>query len=221
MGDETVPQGSESGRSAFLRGADTVAAGLHWPSSSAFDGTDSEHEQFESSDVNAAKWGGETSGEASVVSSDDGTDDESRSERRDRRRRARAARSAAKPRARRVAQGGAALADVQARWDQAMALLPQAGAGVTADEIKTMGRWCSAVYQIYCRLSKERLLELSQRMGNAKATQILNGADGFMESLMKVEPVGNDSGTGQVGDKRGEVTSDEESDNNHQKEFYE
>jgi hypothetical protein len=26
-------------------------------------------------------------------------------------------------------------------------------AGVTADEIKTMGRWCSAVYQIYCRLS--------------------------------------------------------------------
>ena len=122
MGDETVPHRTGSGGRAFLRSADTVAAGLYWPSSSAFDDTDSEHEHFESSDVHAAKWGSEASGEASVVSSDEGTDDESRSERRDRRRRARAARSTAKPRSRRVAQGGAALADVQARWDQAMTL---------------------------------------------------------------------------------------------------
>ena len=35
-------------------------------------------------------------------------------------------------------------------------------AGVTADEIKTMGRWASGVYIIYCRLSKERLLGLSK-----------------------------------------------------------
>ena len=61
-------------------------------------------------------------------------------------------------------------------------------AGVTADEIKTMGRWASGVYRIYCRLSKERLLDLSKRMGNASSTQFLNGADGFME-LLEVEPV--------------------------------
>ena len=61
-------------------------------------------------------------------------------------------------------------------------------AGVTAEEIKTMGRWASDVYRIYCRLSKERLLDLSKRMGNASSTQFLNGADGFME-LTEVEPV--------------------------------
>ena len=52
-------------------------------------------------------------------------------------------------------------------------------AGVTAEEIKTMGRWCSDVYRIYCRLSKERLLRLSHRMSNSRSTQFLNGADGF------------------------------------------
>ena len=51
-------------------------------------------------------------------------------------------------------------------------------AGVTAEEIKTMGRWSSDVYRIYCRLSKERLLQLSHRMSNSRATQFLNGADG-------------------------------------------
>ena len=61
-------------------------------------------------------------------------------------------------------------------------------AGVTTDEIKTMGRWASGVYRIYCRLSKERLLDLSKRMSNASPTQFLNGADGFME-LLGVEPV--------------------------------
>ena len=61
-------------------------------------------------------------------------------------------------------------------------------AGVTADEIKTMGRWASGVYRIYCRLSKERLLDLSKRMSNASSTQFLNGTDGFME-LLEVEPV--------------------------------
>ena len=61
-------------------------------------------------------------------------------------------------------------------------------AGVTTDEIKTMGRWASGVYRIYCRLSKERLLDLSKRMSNASSTQFLNGADGFME-LLEVEPV--------------------------------
>lgn len=85
-------------------------------------------------------------------------------------------------------------------------------AGIKAEEIQTMGRWCSAVYQIYCRLSKERLLELSRRMGNAKATQFLNGVDGFMESLLEVEPVEDDSGAGQAGDYHDEVTSDEDGD---------
>lgn len=62
-------------------------------------------------------------------------------------------------------------------------------AGVTADEIKTMGRWASDVYQIYCRLSKERLLELSSKMGNVRATQFINGSVGFFDSLLDFEPV--------------------------------
>ena len=33
--------------------------------------------------------------------------------------------------------------------------------GVVEEVIKTMGRWASDCYRIYCRLSKERLLELS------------------------------------------------------------
>ena len=55
-------------------------------------------------------------------------------------------------------------------------------AGVTAEEIRTMGRWVSGVYRIYCRLSKERLLRLSRRMGNSRSTQFLNGADGFFNT---------------------------------------
>ena len=61
-------------------------------------------------------------------------------------------------------------------------------AGVKADEIKTMGRWASVVYRIYCCLSKERLLDLSRRMSNSSSTQFLNGTGGFME-LLEVEPV--------------------------------
>ena len=55
-------------------------------------------------------------------------------------------------------------------------------AGVTAEEIKTMGRWSSDVYRIYCRLSKERLLQLSHRMSNSRSTQFLNGTDGFLST---------------------------------------
>ena len=44
-------------------------------------------------------------------------------------------------------------------------------AGVTAEEIQAMGRWFSDVYRIYCRLSKERLLNLSSRMSNSKSTR--------------------------------------------------
>ena len=75
-------------------------------------------------------------------------------------------------------------------------------AGVTAEEIQAMGRWFSDVYRIYCRLSKERLLNLSSRMSNSKSTQFLDGQAGFMHTgldpalqqaldsnLLDVEPV--------------------------------
>ena len=65
-----------------------------------------------------------------------------------------------------------------------------------------MGRWFSDVYRIYCRLSKERLLNLSSRMSNSKSTQFLDGQAGFMHTglnpalqqtldsnLLDVEPV--------------------------------
>jgi hypothetical protein len=38
------------------------------------------------------------------------------------------------------------------------------------------------VYRIYCRLSKERLLQLSHRMSNSRSTQFLNGTDGFLST---------------------------------------
>ena len=56
-------------------------------------------------------------------------------------------------------------------------------AGVTAEKVKTMGRWFSDVYRIYCRLSKERLLRLSHRMSNSRSTQFLNGVDGFFGTV--------------------------------------
>ena len=75
-------------------------------------------------------------------------------------------------------------------------------AGVTAEEIQAMSRWFSDVYRIYCRLSKERLLNLSSRMSNSKSTQFLDGQAGFMHTgldpalrqaldsnLLDVEPV--------------------------------
>ena len=81
---------------------------------------------------------------------------------------------------------------------------------MTADEIKTMGRWASDVYRIYCRLSKERLLDLSRRMSNSSATQFLNGADGFME-LLEVEPVEAESPlSGTEADQRPDATEEAE-----------
>ena len=65
-----------------------------------------------------------------------------------------------------------------------------------------MGRWFSDVYRMYCRLSKERLLNLLSRMSNSRSTQFLDGQAGFMHTgldpalqqtldsnLLDVEPV--------------------------------
>ena len=52
-----------------------------------------------------------------------------------------------------------------------------------------MGRWFSDVYRIDCRLSKERLLELSQKMGGSQSTRFGNGSRGFLDTLLQVEPV--------------------------------
>ena len=61
--------------------------------------------------------------------------------------------------------------------------------GVTAEEIKTMGRWFSDCYRLYTRLTKERLLELSTKMGEATTTQFANGSRGFFGTLLDMEPV--------------------------------
>ena len=61
--------------------------------------------------------------------------------------------------------------------------------GVTADEIKTMEHWLSDCYRSYTRLTKERLLELSTKMGNATTTQFANESRGWFGTLLDVEPV--------------------------------
>ena len=55
------------------------------------------------------------------------------------------------------------------------------------------------MYRIYCRLSKERLLEISKRMSNAGATQFLNGTGGFIE-LLEAEPVEAEAAPSETGD---------------------
>ena len=52
-----------------------------------------------------------------------------------------------------------------------------------------MGRWASDCYRIYCRLSKERLLELSQKIRSSQSSQFVNGSRGFLDTLMQFEPV--------------------------------
>ena len=62
-------------------------------------------------------------------------------------------------------------------------------AGVTAEVIKKMGRWRSDIYEIYCRLSKQRLFELSEKMSRTRTTQFINGIEGFFDTMLEVEPV--------------------------------
>ena len=79
-----------------------------------------------------------------------------------------------------------------------------------------MGRWLSDVYQIYCRLSKERLLHLSRRMSNAQSSQFLNGEDGFLDSISDLEPaeaaVEGQTGAASGANDQGEHDDGEESD---------
>ena len=70
--------------------------------------------------------------------------------------------------------------------------------GVTAEEIKQMGRWSSDCYRLYTRLTKERLLELSSKMGDARTTQFVNGLRGWFDTTLEVEPV--ETGTEASGD---------------------
>ena len=66
--------------------------------------------------------------------------------------------------------------------------------GVVAEEIKTMEHWFSDCYRSYTRLTKERLLELSTKMGNATTTQFANESRGWFGTLLDVEPVEKASG---------------------------
>lgn len=52
-----------------------------------------------------------------------------------------------------------------------------------------MGRWCSDCYRLCTRLTKERLSELSEKMGEATTTQFVNGSRGFFGTVLDVEPV--------------------------------
>ena len=86
-------------------------------------------------------------------------------------------------------------------------------AGVTAEEIKKMGRWRSDIYEIYCRLSKQRLLDLSEKMSRTKTTQFINGSEGFFDTLLDVEPVeAADSSSGAEAGGTGQSEASEESD---------
>ena len=59
-------------------------------------------------------------------------------------------------------------------------------AGVSAEEIKVMGRWASDVYQIYCRVCEGRLLHISQLMATADTTQFIGRGDSFFNAMAGV-----------------------------------
>ena len=52
-------------------------------------------------------------------------------------------------------------------------------AGISAEEIKTRGRWASDVYQIYCRVCEGRLLEISRAMSNVRTDSFIGRGDSF------------------------------------------
>ena len=52
-------------------------------------------------------------------------------------------------------------------------------AGISAEEIKTRGRWASDVYQIYCRVCEGRLLEISKAMSNVRTDSFIGRGDSF------------------------------------------
>ena len=74
-------------------------------------------------------------------------------------------------------------------------------------------RWRSDIYEIYCRLSKQRLLDLSEKMSRTKTTQFINGSEGFFDTLLDVEPVeAADSSSGAEAGGTGQSEASEESD---------
>ena len=75
-------------------------------------------------------------------------------------------------------------------------------AGVSAEEIKTRGRWASDVYQIYCRVCEGRLLSVSVLMSKADTTQFIGRGDRFFNAMAGV----NDGVDAMDTDDEGEVT---------------
>ena len=55
-------------------------------------------------------------------------------------------------------------------------------AGVDPSLIKNKGRWASDAYEIYCRVCKGRMLELSHLMSRADTNQWLSRNDGFFDT---------------------------------------
>ena len=55
-------------------------------------------------------------------------------------------------------------------------------AGVDPSLIKNKGRWASDVYEVYCRVCKGRMLELSNLMSRADTNQWLSRNDGFFDT---------------------------------------
>ena len=60
--------------------------------------------------------------------------------------------------------------------------------GVDPSLIKNKGRWASDVYEIYCRVCKGKMLELSHLMSRADTNQWLSKNDGFFDTAAGCEP---------------------------------
>ena len=82
--------------------------------------------------------------------------------------------------------------------DGATALIMAMGVGPSL--IKNKGRWASGVYEIYCRVCKGKMLELSHLMSRADTNQWLSKNDGFFDTAAGCEPDPEDVAVSEDGD---------------------
>jgi len=86
--------------------------------------------------------------------------------------------------------------------------------GVDPSLIKNKGRWASDVYEIYCRVCKGKMLELSHLMSRADTNQWLSKNDGFFDTSAGCEPNPEDVAASEdddSADEEDESSAEEES----------
>ena len=93
-------------------------------------------------------------------------------------------------------------------------------AGVSAEEIKTRGRWASDVYEIYCRVCERRLLEISELMSRVDTNPLIGQGDGFFEAFAgREQEEGEEMDETGDGEPQCDMASDDDEDDSDDSDF--